>query len=229
MPLNLLQPHVLFETFRTATSTRANGGLRAGRRFAGMVFDGMGFVTSVSEKVAKAVLATSRGFQTPWVSLQEIGAGFLATGPAKVFSFGTSMRSLCVIGFLTVGTDLTGPEKPRQTGDDIVISLLVEQDQLFVLGVSKRRDMEGPVHVDQDNLVTDEGRRSTEGRQGIVTTRTCRDASFVMELQCQCSLEWPPPLANAVPFRVFVQAGFGSDEGLGTAELIVILDPDDGF
>ena len=81
MPFNPLQPHVLFETFRTATSMKANGGLRAGRRFARMVFGAMGFVTRVSEKVAMAVLATSRGFQTPRVSLQEIGAGFLATGP----------------------------------------------------------------------------------------------------------------------------------------------------
>jgi len=61
------------------------------------------------------------------------------------------------------------------------MALLVQQDQLFVLGVSKRRDMEGPVLVDQDNLVTDERRRRTEGRQGIVTARTEGNVGFVVE------------------------------------------------
>ena len=112
-----------------------------------MFLDGMGFVTRDPEKVAKAVLATSRGFETSGVSLQEIGAGFLATGPAKVFSFVAPMQSFVVIGFPTVGTHITGPEKPWQTGDDIVMAFLVEQDQLFVLGVSKRGDMEGTVGI----------------------------------------------------------------------------------
>jgi len=173
--------HVLFETFRTATSTRANHGLRAGRRFAGMFLDGMGFVTRDPEKVAKAVLATSRGFQSPGVSLQEIGAVFLATGPAKVFSFAASMSIFVVMGFPTVGTHITGPEKTRQTGDDIVMLFLVQQDQLFVLGVSKRRDMELPVGIHEDDLITDEGRRRTEGHQGIVPVRTEGNVGFVVE------------------------------------------------
>ena len=50
-----------------------------------------------------------------------------------VFLFGTSVTSCIVIGFPTVGTHVTGPEKPRQTGDDVVMTFLVEQDQLFVL------------------------------------------------------------------------------------------------
>ena len=94
------------------------------------------------------VLATSRGFETPRVSMKEIGAGFLATGTAMVFLFGTSMTCLlCVIRFPTVGTHVTGPEKPWQTGDDIVRAFLVEQDQLFVLDMSKRRDVEGMVGI----------------------------------------------------------------------------------
>ena len=136
MPLNLFQPHVLLETFRTATSMKANSGLGAGGRFSRMVFGTMGLITRVSEKVVMTLPPTSRGFQTPRVSLQEIGAGFLATGPALGF-LGASMSIFVVIGFPTVGTHVTGPEKSRQTGDDIVMALLVEQDQLFVLGVSK--------------------------------------------------------------------------------------------
>ena len=145
-----------------------------------MFLGDMGFVTRVPEKVAMAVLATSRGFQTPWVSLQEIGAGFLATGPALGF-LGAPMLPLCVIGFLTVGTHVTGSEKPRQTGNDIVMLFLVQQDQLFVLGVSKRRDVVGPVGIHEDDLVADEGRRCTEGRQGIVTARTEGHVGFVMK------------------------------------------------
>ena len=221
-PLNGLGAHILLAAVWASTSTKAHGGLGTGRRFARMVFGTMGLVTRVPEKVPVTLRTTSRGFEAPWVSFQEIRAGFLATGPAKVFSSAASMMFLCVIGFPTVGTHVTGSEKPRQTGDDIVMVFLVEQDQLFVLGVSKRRDMEGPVRIHQDNLVTDGGRRSTEGRQGIVTTRTEGNVGFVVEQQSQFFLEFPS-LFNRAPFWVVVQSGFGGDEGPGTTEDIFPL------
>ena len=84
MTVNGLASHFQL-TVRIATSMRANGGLRAGRQFAGLVFNAMGFVTSVSKKVTMTVLTTSSGFETPWVSMKEIGALFLATGPAMAF------------------------------------------------------------------------------------------------------------------------------------------------
>ena len=115
MALKSLGAHFLLEAVTTATSTKANGGLRAGRRFARVVLNGVGLVTRVPKKVAMTLPTTLRGLQTSRVSLQEIGAGFLATGPAKVFSFGAPMLSLCVIGFPTVGAHVTGSEKPRQT------------------------------------------------------------------------------------------------------------------
>ena len=180
MALNGLLAHILLAAVRTATSTKAHGGLGTGCWFTGMFLGAVGFVTRVSEKVPMAVLATSRGFETPGVSLQEIGAGLLATGPALAF-LGASMVIFVVIGFPTVGTHVTGSEKPRQTGNDIVMAFLVEQDQLSVLGVSKRRDVEGPVGIHEDDLITDEGRRRTEGRQGIVPARTEGNVGFVVE------------------------------------------------
>jgi len=226
MALNGLVSHVLFETVWASTSTRANSGLRTGRRFARMVFDSMGLVTRVPEKVTMALTTTSRGVETPGVSLKEIGAGFLATGTAMVFSFATPMPPLCVIGFPTVGTHVTGPEKPRQTGDDIVMTFLVEQDQLFVLDMSKRGDVEGTVRLYQDDLVVDEGRRGTEGRQGVVATRTEGNVGFVVEQQCEFFLQLAS-MSNGAPFRVLVLPSFGHHQGSGTTELIVILDPDD--
>ena len=67
------------------------------------------------------------------------------------------MMFLGVIGFPTVGTHVTGSEKSWQTSNDIVMALVVQQDQLFVLGASKRRDMEGPVSIHQDDLVIGRG------------------------------------------------------------------------
>ena len=78
-----------------------------------MVFDAMGFVIRVSKKVTMTFTTTSSGFETPRVSLKEIGEVFLATGPALDF-LGASMTSHRVIGFPTVGTHVTGPEKPLQ-------------------------------------------------------------------------------------------------------------------
>ena len=146
MPLKGLGPHFLLEAITTATSTKAHGGLGVRGGFARMVNSEMRLETSLSEKVPMTSLATSCGFQTSGVRMKEIRALFLATGPAKTF-FVASMAIFVVIGFPTVGTHVTGSEKPRQTGNDIVMVLVVQQDQLFVLGVSKRRDMEGPVGI----------------------------------------------------------------------------------
>jgi len=110
-----------------------------------MVLDEMHLETSLSKKVSMTSLATSGGFETPGVSMKEIGAVFLATGAASWF--GTAMTSLMVVGFPTVGTHVTGPEKSWQTGDDIVKAFLVQQDQLFVLEGTKRRDVKGPVGI----------------------------------------------------------------------------------
>jgi len=106
------------------------------------------------------------------------------------------------------------------------MAMVVEQNQLFVLGVSKGGDVKRAMGVHQDDLVIGEGRGGTELGQGIVAARTQRHVGFMVELQSQGSLELTSS-ANAVPFRVLVQASFGSDEGSGATDLIVILDADD--
>jgi len=104
--------------------------------------------------------------------------------------------------------------------------LVVQQDQLFVLGVSKGGYVERPVSIHQDDLVMGKGRGRTEGRQGIVTARTEGHVGFVMKQESQFFLDFPS-LSNRRPLRVLVQASFGDDEGSGTTEGIVILDADD--
>ena len=106
--------------------------------------------------------------------------------------------------------------------------MVVQEDQLFVLSTSKRRDVKGSVSIHQDDLVAGEGWGRTELGQGIVAARTWRDASFVMELQSQGSLQ-RSSLANGFLFRVLVHSGFGDDEGSGTTEFISIVNPDDRF
>jgi len=106
------------------------------------------------------------------------------------------------------------------------MTLVVQQDQLFVLGVSKGGYVERPVSIHQDDLVIGKGRGRTEGRQSIVAARTWRDASLVMEVPSETSLELSS-LANAGVFRVLVHSGFGSDEGSCTTEFIPVLDADD--
>ena len=183
MTLIVFESHFQFETSGTSTSTKADGVLRAGRGFSGVVFDAMGLVTSISKKVAITVLATSGGFETPWVSLKEIGALVLETGAALDFFVvvWTSMTSWMVIGFPAVGTHVTGPPKPRETGDDIVMVFLMEQDQLFGLGGSERFDVEGTICVHQDDLVVVEGGSGAELGEVFVAARTQGNVGFVME------------------------------------------------
>ena len=160
---------------------KTDGGLTTGGWFASLVLDEMRLETRVSEKVPMTLLATSCGVLASGVSLQEIGAIFLATGPAMAFVV-ASMPPLGVIGFPTVGTHVTGPEKSGQTGNDIVMTLVVQQDQLFVLSASKGGDVKRPVSIHQDDLVLSERRGGTELGQGIVATRTEGHVCFMVEL-----------------------------------------------
>ena len=192
-----------------------------------MVFDEMHLETRVSKKVPMTTAATLGGFLASRVRLQEIRAFFLATGPAMPFLFGAAMSSLMVIGFPTMGTDVTGPEKPRQLGDDIIMAFLVQQGELFVLKGTKGRDVIRTVGIHQQDLVTGQGGSGTELGQGIIATRTEGHVGLVMKQQREFFLNFPS-LSNGVVFRVIVHSGFGGDEGSGTTKIVVIADVDNG-
>jgi len=183
MTLIIFEPHFQFETGRTSVSTKADGVQMAGRGFSRMVFDQMHLEAGVTEKVAMTITTTLSGFETPGVSVKEIGTLFLATGAELDFFevVWTSMTSRMVIGFPTVGTHVTGPEIPRETGDDIVMVFLMEQDQLFGLGGSKSGYVEGAVCIHQEELVVVEGGGGTELDQLVVAARTQGNVGFVME------------------------------------------------
>jgi len=106
--------------------------------------------------------------------------------------------------------------------------MVVEQNQLFVLGVSKGGDVKGSMGVHQDDLVMGQGRGLTEGRQGIEAARTEGHVGFVMEQESQFFLE-VSSFANSVVFWVLVHSGFGSDEGSSTTEFISIVNSDDAL
>ena len=107
----------------------------------------MGLVTGVSEKVPSTVMATSGGFETPWVGVEEIGALFLTTSTTLNFLC-ASVISLGIVGFEAGGTDVTFVEEPGETGDDIIMVFLMQQDRLFGLGWSKPFDVVRTVRND---------------------------------------------------------------------------------
>ena len=160
--------------------------------------------------------------------MKEIRAFFLPTGPT-VLLLGAVMMSLGVVGFPTMGTDVTGPEKSGQLGDDIVMALVMQQDQLFVLKGAKGRDVKRSMGIHQQDLVTSEGRGLTKRRQGVVTTGAEGYVGFPVQIPSQGSLQGSVPPLNGGQFRVLVHASFGDDEGSGTTEFIPVLNPDDRF
>ena len=112
--------------------------------------------------------------------MEEIGALFLATSTTLYF-LGASVISLGIVGLKAGGTDVTFVEEPGETGDDIVMVFLVEQDQLFGLGGSETFDVVRMVRIDQEDLVVVERRGGTELHQPFVPARTKRDMGFVVE------------------------------------------------
>ena len=168
--------------------------------FASVVFDEMHLETRVSEKVPMTMLTPLGGFLAPGIGCLEIGALFLATGSAQL-GLGASMVIFMVIGFPTMGTDVTGPEKSRQLGDDIIMVLVVQQDQLFVLRASKGRDVKRSMGIHQQDLVTSEGRGLTKRRQGVVAAWAEGHVGFPMQLPSEGSLQ-SFSLANAFELGV---------------------------
>ena len=192
-----------------------------------MVFDEMHLETGVSKKVPMTLLAPSGGFLASRVCMKEVLAFFLTTGPALLFLV-ASMMSLGVVGFPTMGTDVAGPEKSRQLGDDIIMVLVMQQDQLFVLKGSKGRDVKRAMGIHQQDLVTGQRRGLTKGCQGVVAAWPEGHVGFPMQVPSEGSLEGCS-LANAFEFRVLVHASFGDDEGSSTTEFISIVNSDDRF
>ena len=207
---------------------RTDGGLGVAGRFASGVFDEMHLETGVSEKVPMTMLAPLGGFLASRVCMKEVLAFFLTTGPALLL-LGASMVIFMVIGFPTMGTDVTGPEKSGQLGDDIVMALVMQQDQLFVLGGSKGRDVKRAMGIHQQDLVTSEGRGLTELGQGVVAAWAEGHVGFPMQVPSEGSLQGPVSPLNGCQFRVLVHSGFGDDEGSSTTEFILVLNPDDRF
>jgi len=210
----VFETHFQFETGGTSTSTKTDCVLMAGHGFSCVVFGEMRFEAGVTEKVAMTIMTTFGGFETPWVGMKEIGTLFLETGAAQDFFVvvWTSMTSYMVIGFQAMGTHLTGPEKPRETGDDIVMVFLVEQDQLFGLSICETSHMEGTICVHQEDLVVVEGGGGTELRQLFVRTRTWRDMGFFME-QLRLLFLYLSTLLKRSPLGMVVYNGFGGDQG----------------
>jgi len=182
--------------------------------------------TGVSEKVPMTMLTPLGGFLASRVCMKEIRAFFLTTGSTQL-GLGAVMMSLGVVGFPTMGTDVTGPEKSRQLGDDIIMVLVMQQDQLFVLKGAKGRDVKRAMGIHQQDLVTSEGGSLTELGQGVVTTGSEGHIGFPMQIPSQRSLQGPS-LPNGAVVRVLVHASFGDHESSSTTEFIPVLNPNDG-
>ena len=225
VPLNAGQAYILLITVRASVSLTAHGGLEVRGGFARMGLAGMGFLTRGSKKVPMTRPAMLSGFQVSGVSLLKVGAIFLSTGSAQR-GLGASMLSLGVVGFPTIRTHITGPEKSWQFGDDIIMVLVVQEDELFVSWGTKCRDVKRSLCIDQDDLVTSEGGSLTELGQGIIPTGTEGYLGFIVKVPSEGSLQGPS-LADDIVVRVLVHASFGDHEGSGTTELIIILDADD--
>jgi len=179
--IDVFETHLQFEKVWTFASMKTDAELCGVDGFSLPVFGTMGFKTSVTEKVSTTVMATSGGFETALVGMKEVGTLFLETCTALNFFRLTTVTSFVVIGFEAVGTHLTGTEKPRETGDDIIGAFLVEQNELFGMWPSITFDVVGAVCVGQKDLVVVEGWSGTALGQLFVSTRTWRDVGFLVE------------------------------------------------
>ena len=216
MTFDLLESVFHLETPPASSFVEADTVLRDLGGFSLKGFALVGFETGVSKKVPSALVASSSGFQTAWVGLVEIVTVGLETAFACQVDF-AMMFSRIIVPFVTVAAHVTATEEPVETGDDIIMSFLVQQDELFVWGrASKTFDVIGTVGIHQEDLVIEEGRRLAEQSQLFVTAWTEWDIGFVMKEQGLAFL-YLSSLFEQLPLRAIVHFGFGGDQGAGTA------------
>ena len=183
MTLDVFESLFQFETPLASAFVEADTALMDLSGFSFVGFASVGFETCVSEKVPSTIMASLSGFQTARVGVVEIGAVLLETAAAFQLDL-ASMFSRLIVRFETVAAHMTMAEEPLESGDDIIMPFLVEQDELFVWGGwSKTHDVEGTVGIHQDDLVVKEGRRLAELGQLFIAARTEWHIGFVMEEQ----------------------------------------------
>ena len=159
MTLDLLDSRFHLETPRASAFVVADTALRVLGGFSFQGFALVGLETEIPKKVPSTLVASLCGFQSPWVGLVEIGTVGLETATAFQLDLAT-MLSRFLVPFETVSADVTTTEEPLESRDDIIMSFLVQQDELFVwVGGSKPCDVEGAVGIYQEDLVVKEGRR----------------------------------------------------------------------
>ena len=216
MTFDVLESRFHLVTPRASAFVEADTALKVLGGFSFQGFALVGLETEISKKVPSALVASSCGFLTAWVGLMEIGTVGLETATAFQLDLAT-MFSHILVPFETVSADVTFAEEPLESSDDIIMSFLVQQDELFVWGGgSKARDVEGAVGIHQEDLVVREGRRLAEPGQFFITAGTEWDMGIVMEFQGLVFL-YLSSISERVPLRVLVHFGFGSDQGAGTA------------
>ena len=217
MTLDLLESRFQFETPRTSPFVEADTALMDLGGFSFKGFASVGFETRVSEKVQSAIMASLSGFQTARVGVVEIGAVWLETATAFQLDLAT-MLSRLIVRFETVTAHVTATKEPIESGDDIIMPFLVQQDELFVWGGgSKTGDAKGTVGIHQEDLVVEEGGRLPELGQLFIAARTEWHIGFVMEEQGVFLLYFPCFISERSPFGVTIQFVFGGDQGTGTA------------
>ena len=183
MTLDVFESRFQFETPRTSPFVEADTALMDLGGFSFKGFASVGFETRVSEKVPSAIGASLSGFQTARVGVVEIGAVWLETATAFQLDLAT-MLSRLIVRFETVAAYVTATEEPIESGDDIIMPFLVQQDELFVWGGgSKTGDAKGTVGIHQEDLVVEEGGRLAELGQLFIAARTEWHIGFVMEEQ----------------------------------------------
>ena len=114
-----------------------------------------------------------------------------------------------------MSTNITRTEKSCESGNDIVMSFFMEQNDSFFIWTRGRTEslaVKRAIGIDKDETVVEERGCVTELCEFLMTTRTLRDVGLVVEKHCKFFLYFSPS-SNGLPFSVVVESGFGSNNG----------------
>ena len=217
--LPLFSPPQQFETPRTLLAALADRSASGSGRFAIVGETQVVGQTGETVEVAATGWAGHGGGLVVGVGLQVARAPILQTTATMGGIVDAGMLTGIIVRLVTLGTEIGLPKEARQTGQGVVMAVVVQDPQeLGTTAINETRV--SPIGIHRHQRVFGQGQGKLV--QFVGATRSRTDPRGLVELDGRLQLELAPSLKRS-PLRVIFRFGPGGDNGSGTAEILVRL------
>ena len=185
-----------------------------------MAFQAVRFHAGLPVEAATALTALQGGTSSGSVRLGMVWATLLQTAPTMIGGIvGAGVLSFMVIRSKAAGTEITLSEKPGQTGQGVVMTILVENAQEFI-ALPEVCAVVGVVGVHENYGVIVPRGCEGEAEEFVVPARSERHVGLQMQVAGCLQLNFATPLEGS-PLGVPVHTSFGCHNNSGATQFFL--------